>query len=135
MTMPFERRIGERFDVGDIPVTWRSPRPLKLTRAQRRALDPAVRDRGYVRNVSMSGAAVLAAANPALGAGSTVEVHLDRDRWFQARIRRVLASSDPAWAYYGVVYVQVSEAFQLWLNTLVNRRRAELTETVWRHAE
>lgn len=133
--MPFERRIGERFDVGDIPVTWRSSRPLKLTRAQRKALDPNLHDKGYLRNVSMSGAAVLAAANPSLGSGSTVEVHLDRDVWFQARIRRVLVSSDPTWAYYGVAYVQVSEAFQTWLNSLVNRRRVELTETAWRRSE
>jgi hypothetical protein len=47
----------------------------------------------------------------------------------------VLSSSDPRWTYYGLVYTQVSDAYQMWLNTLVERRRAELTETTWRTAE
>jgi hypothetical protein len=133
--MPFERRIGERFDVGDVPVRWRTSRPVKLTRAQRRKMDPGLADTAYLRNASMSGAAILAGSNPAFGSGTTVEVRLDADAWFLARVRRVLVSSDPRWSYYGLVYTQVSDAYQMWLNTLVDRQRAELTEHTWRTAE
>jgi hypothetical protein len=133
--MPFERRIGERFDVGGIPVGWQTSRPAKLTRAQRKQLDPRIGATASLRSASMSGAAILAGSDPALGPGTSVEVHLDAERWFLSRIRRVLVSSEPGWSYYGVLYVQVSEAYQVWLNTLVDHRRAELTESTWRRAD
>lgn len=131
----FERRIGERFEVGDIPVKWSTSRPVKMTRARRKQLDTSIMGVGYLRNVSMSGAAVVSAHDETLGPGAVVQITLDDSCSFVGRIKRIMKTEDPRWTFYGILYLEVSESYQTWLNTLLNYQRAELTEKTWRRAQ
>ena len=129
----FERRVGERFEVGDIKVLWTVPKGARPKRAERKLLGERATT-AHLRNVSMSGAGILAVPNDSLAPGSPVEVHLDEETYFIGRIKRVLPTLDDAWKFYGILYLEVSPNYQLWLNTIVNYQRVHLTEKSWRKA-
>jgi hypothetical protein len=134
----YEKRIGERIHVGDVRVRWshlnanRAQRPQKKGRGKRR---PGEHVDAYLRNVSASGAGIVARADEAVAPGSAVQVSVDAEASFVAKVRRVIPTSDPGYCLYGVEITEQTEGFLGWLRELLDQRReGVITESHWRSA-
>jgi hypothetical protein len=134
--MSYEKRVGQRMDLGDMTVQWTplgqqgehaAPRP------KRRQKPEPVTVQGYLRNVSASGVGVVAPADDSIAPGSRVEVRFDPDTAFVGRVRRVLPTAESSWRFYGVEIAEQSPAFGQWLADLLDMHRGGIvTESHWR---
>jgi hypothetical protein len=88
-----------------------------------------------MRDVSASGVGIVARADESIGTGSAVEVHVDPEASFVARVRRIVPTSDPGWWLYGVEITEETEAFRNWMRNLLDLHRdSSITESHWRSA-
>ncbi len=139
--MSYEKRIGERIHVGDVRVRWshlnanRAQRPQKKGRGKQRPGEHVDHEDAYLRNVSASGAGIVARADAAIAPGSAVQVSVDAEVSFVAKVRRVIPTSDPGYCLYGVEITEQTEGFLEWLRELLDQRReGVITESHWRSA-
>ncbi|MCP4436135.1 MAG: PilZ domain-containing protein [Actinomycetia bacterium] len=132
--MSYEKRVGERMDVGDLRVRWtrNDPEPRRRRRRKGPVAQPG---HAYLRNVSASGAGVVAPTDPTLTPGKAVEVHVDDNAYFVARIRRVIPTTDAGWCFYGIEIADESPGFREWLTRMLDiNRESVITESHWRSA-
>ncbi|MGI9579249.1 MAG: PilZ domain-containing protein [Microthrixaceae bacterium] len=134
--MSYEKRVGERIEVGDLRVRWRHlhATPKKPRGRRRRGRNEDVDDAdAHMRNVSASGAGIVAHTDDSITQGTAVEVHVAPEATFVGRVRRVIPTSDPGWCYYGVEIADESEGFREWIQKLLDQRRnSVITESHWR---
>jgi len=128
--MSFEKRIGERILVTGVDVGWATSLD-RSRRLRRRKVPPT---RATIRDVSMSGAGVLAPSAPSLSPGHVVQGDADDHGTFVARVKRRTETDEPTRTYYGIEFLELSEEFQDWLNDLLGEARPNRTEEVWRHS-
>jgi hypothetical protein len=134
----YEKRIGQRIEVGDMHVRWsqlhaRGGQPKR--RSRRHSKSDVDHEDAYLRNVSASGAGIVARADESVASGTAVEVHVDAEASFVGRVRRIVPTTDPGFWFYGVEIAEGTEAFRAWLNSLLDAKRdTVITESHWRSA-
>lgn len=133
--MSYEKRVGERIEVGDLLVRWcHVNAPGKRNKRGRgpRSNDADAVD-AYMRNVSASGAGILAAADDSITPGTAVEVQIGPECAFVGRVKRIVPTSDDGWWYYGVEVADENEGFRSWMSGLLDtHRNSVITESHWR---
>lgn len=135
--MDFDARIGERFDVRGVSAHWECHAGSEWTTRLRRArgepdigsdhhhaLDGPAVTNAIIENVSVSGAGVLAPADQRSVIDTNVTVTLGPDATFDATICRILPSDEVGWAYFGVEFTTMSDAFRHWLDQVIESHRA-----------
>lgn len=133
--MPYEKRVGERIEVGDLRVRWRhvhGPRK-RHKRAKRGRKHDLEHGDAYMRNVSASGAGISAPPDDSTAPGTVVEVQIGPENSFVGRVTRIVPTFDVGWWYYGVEIADESQGFRDWLHGLLDiRRNNVITESHWR---
>ena len=139
--MSYEKRIGERIHVGDVRVRWshlnanRAQGPQKKGHGKRRREEHVDHEDAHLRNVSASGAGIVARADETIAPGSAVQVCVDAEASFVAKVRRVIPTSDPRYSLYGVEITEQTDGFREWLRELLDQQReGVITESHWRSA-
>ncbi len=131
----FDARIGERFELDSVAAVW-TPRVESHWADRLRTARGAGTPTGHLRsasnpranalvcNISISGAGMLAPAQPACPVGTTVEVSVGPGSHFEAIVRRLLPSEELGLAFYGVEFTGGSDVFQEWLHHVIDTHRA-----------
>ena len=139
--MSYEKRIGERIHVGDIRVRWShlhangAHRTQRKGHGKRQSEEHVEHEDAYLRNVSASGAGIVARADETITLGSAVQVCVDAEASFVAKVRRLVPTSDPRYWLYGVEITEQTDGFRSWLRELLDvRREGVITESHWRSA-
>jgi hypothetical protein len=120
--MAQNRRIGQRYRIPPgIVIDW----AIEQRRGRwRRKTAQAV-----IEDLSLSGALIRAAVPPVFGVGRQVVIGCDGGRAV-VQVRRVIPLTDGGWVRYGVLFLQLDEAFTHIINDVV---RAESSDYVdWR---
>ena len=136
--MPYEKRVGERIEVGDLRVRWthvHGRRKTETGRRKKRKDAQVDHEDAYMRNVSASGAGIVAPSDQSIGPGTAVEVEVAPGTKFVARVRRIVPTSDEGWWFYGVEVAEDTSAYRDWMKDLLDlRREGIITESHWRSA-
>lgn len=80
----------------------------------------------------MSGAGLIVPTSGDLALGRAVHVDIPGEWEFVGRVRRTVPTVQPEWTYCGIEYVQVSPGYQIWLNGMLDSRRARVPGDDWR---
>ncbi len=132
--MSYEKRVGQRMPAGDRKITWHlaDGKPPKSNGRRRGSDGP---EPAYLRNVSATGAAVVAPNDENLARGAQVRVEVESGAVFVGRVRRVVVTDDPDWAYYGIEFIDETPELREWLREMMEESRGDvIKETDWRSA-
>ena len=91
--MPYEKRVGERIELGDMPVRWSrvpgTPKPKGPPRKRDRQHD-VDHTEVYFRDISASGAGMVAPADDSITTGTILAVRVGPENSFVGRVKRVM---------------------------------------------
>lgn len=120
----FERRIGGRYQVSLIHLTWRPELPPKWFR---RSTKP---QRATIVDLSVTGALIQAPANEEIHRGTMVNITFGGAHQGRVQVQRVKATPDPNVAYYGVRFVSLDATVRQLIDDTVGAHRPSAAD--WR---
>jgi hypothetical protein len=95
-----ERRLARRYDIPDAAVEWKPGSGVSTRR------------RGWIRDVSVTGARLVVSASEHVEVGTPVEVSLDPECTFTALVRWKQAGTE--WTNCGLEYIDTTAGYRRW---------------------
>jgi hypothetical protein len=127
-----ELRLGARVAVDGQWVAWDVSRPDRRSARERRR-HPVEQQWGYVANLSVSGAGIIAPAAPHLRVGSMLDIVAGGFTGMVA-IHRIAELEDPEVRMYGVSFVDFPPAFTEFVYSIIEADRPPDLRERWQRS-